>query len=108
MLDELYLDTTYCSPQYETFPTRAESEEKIWELCQKWIRKNGMFKDTRARHVVLFHLPPRYGYESILRHVFMKSSPSWAYEYGHGVDIEWGTNSGSACGDMPPLARCAA
>ena len=76
-LDELYLDTSYCSPHYQTFPTRTQSEEKIWELCQKWIRKNGMFKDTRARHVVLFHLPPRYGYEGILRHVFIKSLRSW-------------------------------
>ena len=76
-IDEMYLDTSYCSPQYLTFPTRQESEEKIWELCQKWIRKNGMFKDTRAKHVILFHLPPRYGYESILQHVYKKSLNKW-------------------------------
>ena len=36
-----------------------------------------MFKDTRAKHVILFHLPPRYGYESILQHVFRKSLNKW-------------------------------
>ena len=56
---------------------RQASEEKIWELCQKWIRKNGMFKDTRSKHVILFHLPPRYGYESILQHVYRKSLNKW-------------------------------
>jgi len=76
-IDEMYLDTTFCSPQYLTFPTRKESEEKIWELCQKWIRKNGMFKDTRSKHVILFHLPPRYGYEAILQHVYKKSLNKW-------------------------------
>ena len=76
-IDEIYLDTTFCSPQYLTFPTRQESEEKIWELCQKWIRKNGMFKDTRSKHVILFHLPPRYGYENILQHVYKKSLNKW-------------------------------
>ena len=59
------------------FIYRQESEEKIWELVQKWIRKNGMFKDTRAKHVILFHLPPRYGYETILRHVHRKSLNKW-------------------------------
>ena len=38
---------------------RQESEDKIWELCQKWVRKNGMFKDTRSKHVILLHVPPR-------------------------------------------------
>lgn len=76
-IDEMYLDTTFCSPQYETFPTRREAEEKIWELCQKWIKRNGMFKTTRNQHVILFHLPARYGYEGILRHVYSKSRNHW-------------------------------
>ncbi len=59
------------------FFRRQESEEKIWELVQKWIRKNGMFKDTRAKHVILFHLPPRYGYETIIQHVHRKSLNKW-------------------------------
>ena len=98
LLDELYLDTTYCSPQYKTFPTRAESEEKIWELCQKWIRKNGMFKDTRSRHVILFHLPPRYGYETILRHVFLKSLSKWQ------VHVRESSLTDHLCGSV--LAGC--
>merc|ERR1719232_1680044 len=77
IIDEMYLDTTYCSNQYKTFPSRQASEEKIRELCQKWIRKNGMFKDTRAKHVILFHLPPRYGYETIIQHVHRKSLNKW-------------------------------
>ena len=61
-LDELYLDTTFCSPLYRTFPTRwgwkegrflvsparEEAQEKIWDLCDKWIRKNGLFKQCRS------------------------------------------------------------
>ena len=38
-LDELYLDTTFCSPQYKTFPTREEAQEEIWRLCKKWVTK---------------------------------------------------------------------
>ena len=40
-LDELYLDTTFCSTDYETFPTRDSAEKSIWELVEGWIRKNG-------------------------------------------------------------------
>ena len=38
-LDELYLDTTFCSPLYKTFPTREEAQEEIWSLCKKWVTK---------------------------------------------------------------------
>ena len=38
-LDELYLDTTFCSPLYKTFPTREEAQEEIWRLCKKWVTK---------------------------------------------------------------------
>jgi len=76
-IDEMYLDTTFCSPEYLTFPTRHEAKETIWELCQKWIKRNGMFKTTRSKHVILFQMPSRYGYESILQHVYEKSRLNW-------------------------------
>ena len=40
-----------------------------------------MFKDTRAKHVILFHLPPRYGYETILQHVHRKSLNKWQVSF---------------------------
>jgi hypothetical protein len=100
-LDEVYLDTTFCHPQYLTFPKRDEAMKCIWELVHGWIRegyefwlnfvyqsndllfglrmakwihfqlktfiqiatknfchrKNGMYRNHRAKHVVLLHLP---------------------------------------------------
>ena len=41
-LDELYLDTTFCSPLYKTFPTREEAQEEIWRLCKKWVTKGSL------------------------------------------------------------------
>ena len=41
-LDELYLDTTFCSPLYKTFPTREEAQEEIWSLCKKWVTKGSL------------------------------------------------------------------
>jgi len=76
-LDELYLDTTFCSPLYKTFPTREEAQEEIWSLCKKWVTKNGMYKDTRSKHVVLFVLPAKYGYEGILNNIYQRSRNCW-------------------------------
>jgi len=76
-LDEMYLDTTFCSEQYETFPTRMEAEEKIWNHCDKWIRRNGLHKNTRNAHVILLTLPARYGYERILQNIYKKSMKQW-------------------------------
>ena len=76
-IHEMYLDTTFCSPSYLSFPTRKNAEEKIWQICQRWIRKNGMFKDTNPQHVILLDLPPRYGYEGILQKIYQKSLNKW-------------------------------
>lgn len=56
-IDEMYLDTTFCNPSYEEFPTRNKALESIWNLVSGWIRKNGMYRNQRDTHVVLFHLP---------------------------------------------------
>ena len=36
----MYLDTTFLSQDYPTFPSRAEATQKVFELCSKWIGKN--------------------------------------------------------------------
>ncbi len=58
-IDEMYLDTTFCSDEYPTFPARQEAINRIWDLVQDWIRKNGLYKKKKekGKHVVLFHLP---------------------------------------------------
>merc|ERR1712025_1159755 len=56
-LHEMYLDTTFCSLNYKEFPKRVEAIQRIWELVHSWIRKNGMYRRKRAKHVVLLHLP---------------------------------------------------
>ena len=42
-IDVMYLDTTFCSKEYENFPLRDHAYEAIWELVNSWIRKNGMY-----------------------------------------------------------------
>ena len=42
-LDQLYLDTTFCSKEYENFPPRDEALDHVWRLVDGWIRKNGKF-----------------------------------------------------------------
>jgi DNA cross-link repair 1C protein len=76
-IDEMYLDTTFCTPQYKTFPTRSEAESRIWEQCDKWIKRNGLLRNTRGKHVILLHLPARYGYERILQQIYEKSLKNW-------------------------------
>ena len=39
-IDQLYLDATFCSEDYEFFPPRKEVEDKIWEQCAYWIKRN--------------------------------------------------------------------
>ena len=76
-INELYLDTTFCSPNYKEFPTRDEAINRIWDLVHGWIRKNGMYRNKRAKHIVLFHLPAQYGSEAILRNIYEQSSNKW-------------------------------
>ena len=40
-IDYMYLDTTFCTKEYEKFPPRTEAIEAIWELVRGWIHKNG-------------------------------------------------------------------
>ena len=77
-INELYLDTTFCSMAFPSFPTRNNAEEKIWQVCQRWVRRNGMFKDTNPHHVVILDIPPRaVGYESIVQKIHHKSLNKW-------------------------------
>ncbi len=56
-LDEMYLDTTFCTPTYKHFPSREESLSAIWSIVTGWIKKNGKYRTQRPKHVVLFQLP---------------------------------------------------
>lgn len=76
-LDEMYLDTTFCSIQYDSFPSRNEAIDSIWHLVDGWIRKNGMYRHQKAKHVVLFTLPAQYGSEAILKAIYQKSGAKW-------------------------------
>ena len=167
-LDELYLDTTFCSPQYKTFPTREEAQEEIWRLCKKWVTKgssawenvplnltanqikflseipfftvlgiylfffidqpplsaansiinrhfgimqnfvkNGMYKDTRSKHVVLFVLPAKYGYEGILNNIYQKSRNCWRVHVNPSKFSEYLCSSelSSCTSDIPQQAQ---
>jgi len=106
-LDELYLDTTFCSPLYKTFPTREEAQEEIWRLCKKWVTKNGMYKDTRSKHVVLFVLPAKYGYEGILNNIYQKSRNCWRVHVNPSKFSEYLCSSelSSCTADMPHKAE---
>merc|ERR1740128_1450254 len=73
----MYLDTTFCSEQYISFPSRQEAEKKIWEQTANWVRRNGLYRNTRVKHVVLLELPARYGYERILQQIYNLSLRKW-------------------------------
>ena len=63
-----------------------------------------MFKDTRAKHVILFHLPPRYGYESILQHVYRKSLNKWqVHVTGNSLTDHMCGSSVAGCTNTDPL-----
>ena len=40
-IDIMYLDTTFCSKEYENFPIRDDAIQAIWDLVNSWIKKNG-------------------------------------------------------------------
>jgi len=101
-IDEMYLDTTFCSTKYLNFPPRKLAEERIWTICEKWIKKNGMFKDNH-KFVVLFLLPARYGHEKILQHIYQRSSLKWRVHIPRTKFSEYLCNSSLAdCTDPDP------
>ena len=57
VLDEMYLDTTFLSTDYETFPSRREAEQEVWVLARDWLNRNR--KARKKEYVVRFHLPAR-------------------------------------------------
>lgn len=106
-VDEMYLDTTFCTPKYPTFPDRDEALRGIWEIVSGWIRKNGMYRKQRAKHVVLFHLPAQYGSEAILREIYEKSQTKWKIHVPERkyVDYLCFDDLGDCTDDNPNLAQ---
>ena len=82
-LNEMYLDTTFCSSSYQSFAPRSAAIRRIWDIVQDWVRKNGLYKRKRHKHVVLFHLPAQLGSEAILRHIYEQSNNKWKIHIGH-------------------------
>ena len=106
-IDEMYLDTTFCASEFRSFPSRKEAEKKIWSVCEKWINRNVMFRDKENKHVVLFQLPAKYGYEKILQHIYERSGCQWRVHVPSAKFSEYLCNSSLAdCTDPDPkLAR---
>ena len=102
-IHEMYLDTTFCSSNYTEFPTRDQAIQRMWGLVHSWIRKNGMYRRKRAKHVVLFHLPAQYGSEAILRHIYEQSSKKWKIHVSQGKYDEYlCTDDLEACTSCDP------
>ena len=75
-LDKLYLDTTFFTDQYKSFPARRDTELHIWQLVKDWVGRNKK-RGSRKKHVVLLHLPDPYGYEKIMMMIYNKSGGDW-------------------------------
>jgi len=76
-IDEMYLDTTFCTNDYNSFPTRHVAEENIWRICEEWVKKNKRTKKNQPKFLVLFHLPARYGYETMFHKIYQRSGYEW-------------------------------
>jgi len=81
-VDEMFLDTTFASNDYKSFPSREEALVKIWDKVQGWVRKNGLYKRARHKHVVLLRLPAQFGSEAILKRIFENSGNKWKIHVG--------------------------
>ena len=75
-IDEMFIDTTFFSSKFNRFPPRKVAEKRIWELVYNWVSRNER-RGNRKKHLVVLHLPARYGYESILNMIYKKSKYSW-------------------------------
>ena len=64
-------------------PTFSSSFYKSHFWFQPWVRKNGLYKRHKHKHVVLLHLPAQFGSEAILRHIFDQSGQRWKIHVGH-------------------------
>ena len=67
-IDEMFLDTTFLSKEYPSFPTRKEAENKILKISHDWLRKNEK-KGARKKFIVSFIFPAKYGHERIMQHL---------------------------------------
>ena len=74
VLDEMYLDTTFLSRDYSTFPSRKKAVEEVWRLCSEWIGQNKVLRsgarkgELNDKFVVVLHTSARWGNISGLTH----------------------------------------
>jgi len=101
-IDIMYLDTTFCSKEYENFPIRDEAIQAIWDLVSSWIKKNdekdssevliqqGMYRKQRPPHVVLLKLPAQYGSEAVLKKIYQHSGKAhWKIHVSQGKQNDY-------------------
>ena len=67
VLDEMYLDTTFLSRDYPSFPSRKKAVEEVWRLCSEWIGQNKVLRsgprkgELNDKFVVVLHTSARWG-----------------------------------------------
>ncbi|KAJ6622380.1 Protein artemis [Pseudolycoriella hygida] len=55
-LNTIYIDSTFLSKTYETFPGQIRSATTICDIIKEWLGKS-------SNHVISLKMPARYGYE---------------------------------------------
>lgn len=62
-IHNIYLDTTFFSKEYQSFPRRDDSLKEIFRLIKEWIEKS-------EQHVINLETPAKYGYEFLFKEIY--------------------------------------
>ena len=52
-VDEMFLDTTFASNDYKSFPSREEALVKIWDKVQVWTQQQNQFLSVKLLQYVV-------------------------------------------------------